>query len=84
MNMHKNARLTPRARERIVGQVASGQTPEPVAGAAGVARTVRKWLVDRQTAVSDARRRAGNGSSIRRAERKLPARQTHPRGNGGA
>ena len=45
MNVHKNARLTPRGRERIVGQVASGQTPEAVAEAAGVCpRTVRKWV----------------------------------------
>jgi hypothetical protein len=36
MNMHKNARLTPRGRERIVRQVESGQTPEAVAEAAGV------------------------------------------------
>ena len=36
MNMHKNARLTPRGRERIVRQVASGQTPEAVAEAAGI------------------------------------------------
>ena len=46
MNMHKNARLTPRGRERIARQVASGQTPEAVAEAAGVCpRTVRKWVV---------------------------------------
>jgi len=38
MNMHKNARLTPRGRERIVRQVASGQTPEAVAEAAASAR----------------------------------------------
>src|SRR5262249_61704116 len=45
MNMHKNARLTPRGRERIVRQVESGQTPEAVAEAAGVcSRTVRKWV----------------------------------------
>jgi transposase len=45
MNMHKNARLTPRGRERIVRQVESGQTPETVAEAAGVCpRTVRKWV----------------------------------------
>src|SRR5947208_7195690 len=45
MNVHKNARLTPRGRERIVRQVESGQTPEAVAEAAGVCpRTVRKWL----------------------------------------
>ena len=45
MNMHKNSRLTPRGRERIVRQVESGQTPEAVAEAAGVCpRTVRKWV----------------------------------------
>src|SRR6516164_10115236 len=45
MNMHKNARLTPRGRERIVRQVESGRTPEAVAEAAGVcSRTVRKWV----------------------------------------
>ena len=50
MNMHKNARLTPRGRERIVRQVESGQTTEAVAEAAGVCpRTVRKW-VDRYDA----------------------------------
>ena len=45
MNIHKNARLTPRGRERIVRQVASGQTLEAVAEAVGVCpRTVRKWV----------------------------------------
>ena len=45
MNVHKNARLTPRGRERIVMQVLSGQTPQAVALAAGVCpRTVRKWV----------------------------------------
>lgn len=45
MNMHQNARLTPHGRERIVRQVASGQTAKAVAEAAGVcARTVRKWV----------------------------------------
>ena len=45
MNVHKNARLTPHGRERIVRQVESGQTPQAVAGAAGVCpRTVRKWV----------------------------------------
>jgi transposase-like protein len=49
MNVHKNARLTPRGRERIVRQVESGQTPKAVAEAAGVClRTARKW-VDRPT-----------------------------------
>jgi transposase InsO family protein len=45
MNMHKNARLTPLGRERIVRQVESGQTPQAAARAAGVCpRTVRKWV----------------------------------------
>jgi transposase InsO family protein len=50
MNIHKNARTTPRGREWIVGQAASGQTPKAVAGAVGVCpRTVRKWLKRYQT-----------------------------------
>jgi transposase InsO family protein len=45
MNVHKNARLTPRGRERIVQLVEGGQTPKAVAEAAGVCpRTVRKWV----------------------------------------
>src|SRR5919106_1438205 len=45
MDIHKNARLTPIGRERIVRQVQSGQTPKAVAQAAGVCpRTVRKWV----------------------------------------
>ena len=45
MNIHNNARLTPRGRERVVNEVASGQTPEAAARAAGVCpRTVRKWV----------------------------------------
>jgi transposase-like protein len=45
MNVHKNARLTPIGRERIVRQVVGGQTPRAVAEAAGVCpRTVRKWV----------------------------------------
>jgi transposase InsO family protein len=45
MNMHKNARLTPRGREWIVRQVASGQTPKAVAETAGICpRTARKWV----------------------------------------
>ena len=45
MNIHKNARLTPLGRERIVLQVLGGQTPEAAARAAGVCpRTARKWV----------------------------------------
>ena len=45
MNIHKNARLTPLGRERVVPKVLSGQTPEAAASTAGVCpRTVRKWV----------------------------------------
>ena len=45
MNIHKNARLTPRGREHIVRQIGSGQPAPAVAEAAGVCpRTVRKWV----------------------------------------
>jgi transposase InsO family protein len=45
MDIHKNARLTRHGRERIVGQVLSGQAPKAIALAAGVCpRTVRKWV----------------------------------------
>ena len=45
MNVHKNARLTPRGREWIVELVARGQTPKAVSEAVGVCpRTVRKWI----------------------------------------
>ena len=55
MNMHKNARLTPRGRERIVRQVESGQTPEAVAEATiegrlphgmGVTRVISQQVVE--------------------------------------
>jgi transposase InsO family protein len=45
MDIHQNARLTPRGRERIVRQVLNGQTPKAVSETAGVCpRTVRKWV----------------------------------------
>lgn len=45
MNVHKNARLTPRGREWVVIQAASGQTPQAIAGSVGVCpRTARKWI----------------------------------------
>ena len=45
MNMHKNARLTPIGRERLVRMMLSGQTPQAAAQVAGVCpRTARKWL----------------------------------------
>jgi transposase InsO family protein len=45
MNIHKNARLTPIGRERIVQLAENGQTPKAIAEAVGVCpRTVRKWV----------------------------------------
>jgi transposase InsO family protein len=45
MDIHKNARLTPLGRERAVGLVLGGQTPQAVSAAVGVSpRTVRKWV----------------------------------------
>jgi hypothetical protein len=48
MNIHKNARLTPSGRERIVRKIASGERPAAIAEAAGVcqrtrARSSRPW-----------------------------------------
>jgi hypothetical protein len=40
--MHKNARLTPHGRERIVWQVESGQTAEAIAEVVGVCTVA--WL----------------------------------------
>ena len=45
MDIHKNARLTPFGRERLVKMVLAGQTPEAASEAAGVCpRTARKWV----------------------------------------
>ena len=45
MDIHKNARLTPRGRERMVNMVLCGQTTKAVSEAVGVCpRTVRKWV----------------------------------------
>ena len=45
MNMHKNARLTPLGRERIVRMAAAGTAAAVVARAVGVSlKTVHKWI----------------------------------------
>ena len=45
MDIHKNARLTPLGRERMVSQICRGQTPKAVSEAVGACpRTVRKWV----------------------------------------
>ena len=44
MNIHKNARLTPIGRERLVRRIASGQAAEAAAREVGISpRTARKW-----------------------------------------
>ena len=69
MNIHKNARLTPRGRERIIRQVESGQTPPAVAEAAGVCpRTVRKWVIRfRAEGIEGLRDRSSRPHRLRRA-----------------
>ena len=45
MNIHKNARLTPLGRERIVRMAAEGRTPADIAAVVGISlKTVHKWL----------------------------------------
>jgi transposase InsO family protein len=45
MDIHQNARLTPRGREHMVNMVLGGQTPKAVSEAVGVCpRTVKKWV----------------------------------------
>ena len=69
MNVHKNARLTARGRERIVRQVASGQTPEAVAEAAGVCPRAAS-AASANTRVGGCRDRAASPAALdRQADR---------------
>lgn len=44
MNMHENARLTPKGRELLIARLERGEHPEDVASAMGISlRTVYKW-----------------------------------------
>lgn len=44
MNIHKNARLTPKGREVLISRLERGERVDDVAGAMGVStRTVYKW-----------------------------------------
>ena len=44
MDVHKNARLTPKGRELMIERLGRGEHPIDVAGAVGVSdRTVHKW-----------------------------------------
>ena len=71
MNIHKNARLTPRGREWVVKLSESGQTPQAISAAAGVCpRTVRKWV--------DRYRRAGLAGLQDRSSRPHRLRQPTP------
>ena len=45
MNIHKNARLTPKGRALLVQRILEGDAPEDAAAASGVSlRTARRWL----------------------------------------
>ena len=71
MNIHKNARLTPRGREWVVRLFESGQTPQAISEAAGVCpRTVSKWV--------DRYRRAGLAGLQDRSSRPHRLRQPTP------
>jgi transposase len=68
MNIHKNARLRPRSRARVVSLVASGQTAKAVGAAVGVCpRTVRKWVTRHE--------REGVGGLLDRSSRPRRLRQ---------
>ena len=61
MNMHKNAKLTPLGRERMVKMMLDGQTLAKAAAFTGVCPgTARKWLVRSPT--TDASASPSNGS----------------------
>ncbi len=46
MNVHKNARLTPKGRELLIGRLERGEHPEDVAGAMGVSTRTKALLSD--------------------------------------
>ena len=61
MNIHNNARLTPKGREVLISRLERGEHPSDVAGAMGVSvRTVYKW---RQRFRDDGARGLKDGSS---------------------
>src|SRR5258707_1789343 len=72
MNIHKNARTTPRSRGQIVERVLTQQErPPAVAAAVGVSdRTVRKWLA--RYAAQGAARLPDSSSRARRSPRATP------------
>ncbi len=68
MNMHKNARLTPKGRELLIERLDRGEHPNDVASAMGVSvRTVYKW-----------RRRYRNGGLTAKISRLIPSVFTAP------
>ncbi len=77
MNMHQNARLTPKGRELLIERLERGEHPEDVACAMGVSvRTVdkwrRRWRVGGVAALRDRSSRPRH-----RAPDSAPARQRH-------
>lgn len=78
MNIHKNARLTPGGRLRIVERVRAGETAREVAAGAGVSvRTVWKWVRrDRGEAVA-LQDRSSRPHRIARQLKRCRRRQIH-------
>jgi transposase InsO family protein len=77
MNVHKNARCTPRGRSLAVQRVQHGERPAHVARGAGISRqTLRKWT-RRAEAAGDGRPEAlaDRSSRPRRLARQLPRHQ---------
>ena len=71
MNIHKNARLTPKGREILISRLERGEHPLDVATAMGISTsTVYKWW---------RRYRAeGFGGLVDRSSRPLPVPIEHP------
>ena len=88
MKMHKNAKLTPLGRERMVKMMLDGHTCAKAAAVAGVSPgTARKWLVRSPAwmhAYRDVGGRAASGTS-RRGGRAASGtgRRTRPKGGRG-
>ena len=79
MNIHKNARLTPGGRLRIVERVMAGESARAVAAGAGVSvRTVWKWVRRyRDDAASTLADRSSRPKRIARQLKRCRRRQIH-------
>jgi len=80
MDIHKNARLTPLGRERMVKMVLGGQAPKAVSEAVGVCpRTVGKWVCRYHgEGMAGLRDRSSRPRRLRRQTPCLPCTIIHP------